>query len=421
MRRLRYLGVGIAAGAIGALVWILARPAAVAPGVPEGPRVGGTRLFENVLSHVRSFGVDSMDDQALYRLAAGGIIDELDDPYAMLILPGQRVSTSDEATAPQGVFLDRQDGLVVVVATVPGSAGAAAGVRSGDRLVAIDSVPIDASRLDRAERLLAGAPGTRVTMRLRREGTRNAFPVELIRAPEQLGPAVETSVLRGGVARVVIRRFPAGVADSVRVGVAALRAAGARSLVLDLRQAVGGALADGVALADLFLDRGRKIASSLGRPAAASISYSDSTASPFDSIPVAVLVDAGTAGAAEVVAGALQDNDRAALLGAITFGRGVTQRVFELSGGASLRLTTALWMTPSGRQIQRPPRPADGDSVPRPKLKSEGGRTVLGGGGIVPDRLVTEDGPADLTLAEAQALLLKAGTTREILALVSEH
>jgi carboxyl-terminal processing protease len=191
--------------------------------------------------------------------------------------------------------------------------------------------------------------------------------------------------------------------------------------VLDLRGAVGGGLSDGVALADLFLDGGRTIAMSRGRTASGSTSFSDSTASPFDSIPVAVLVNAGTAGAAEVVAGALQDNDRAAVLGAISFGRGVTQSTFALGGGASLRLTTALWITPSGRQIQRPPRSADGDSLPRPKIKSQGGRTLLAGGGIVPDRLVADTGAVDLILAEAQSLLRKAATTRAVLALVTNH
>lgn len=420
MRARGYLGLGFVAGCLGALAWSLARPAAVPTTVPEGPRVAGTRLFENVLSHVRSFGVDSIGDQELYRIAAAGVLQELDDPYAVLLMPGQRMARDDEP-APQGVFLDRQDGLVVVVATATGSAGESAGVRSGDRLVLVDSMPIDATRLDRARRRLEGAPGTRVTIRVRRAGIRASLPLTILRAEVPQSPAVESVALPGGVGRVRIRRFIPGLSDSVRAGIEGLRRGGARSLVLDLRRAVGGALTDGVALADLFLDRGQKIAVSRGRPENASASFTDSTASPVDSIPLAVLVDEGTAGAAEVVAGALQDNDRAAVLGAITFGRGVTQSTFALGGGASLRLTTALWMTPSGRQIQRPPHEVDGDSVSRPKLKSQGGRTLLGGGGIVPDRLVAESGSGDQALALAQSLLQKATTTRAILALVRDR
>ena len=124
---------------------------------------------------------------------------------------------------------------------------------------------------------------------------------------------------------------------------------------------------------------------------------------------MAILVDRGTAGAGEVAAGALQDHDRAAVLGDTTFGLGVTQSSFPLGDGASLRLTTALWMTPSGRQIQRPPQ-ASADSTARPKLKSDGGRLILGGGGIVPDRAVRDTGSADQVLAAARlGPLLRAG------------
>jgi carboxyl-terminal processing protease len=131
---------------------------------------------------------------------------------------------------------------------------------------------------------------------------------------------------------------------------------------------------------------------------------------------MAILVDGGTAGAAEVTAGALQDHDRAAVLGAITFGRGVTQSLFPLGDGASLRLTTALWMTPSGRQIQRPPGNA-ADSTPRPKVKSDAGRTLIGGGGIVPDRAVLDTGSIDQALAAARGILLRARNARAVLGL----
>ena len=415
------MALGLVAGALGALAWVGIRSAPLRQGRSEGPPVVGTRLFENVLAYVRAHGVDSTPDQELYRLAAAGVIEELDDPYAALILPGQRVMSDPEEPAPQGLFLDRRDGLLVVVATATGSAAETAGIQGGDILLELDSIPLDATRLDRARRLLDGAPGTRITARVRRDGRGTPLQLEVARAEVPQTPAIEWSTRSGGIGQLKVRRFPMGVSDSIRAGVAALREAGARSLVLDLRGAVGGSLADGVAVADLFLDRGRTLAVSRGRPAAASTSFSDSTASPFDSIPVAVLVDRGTAGAAEVVAGALQDNDRAAVLGSITFGRGVTQSTFALGGGVTLRLTTALWITPSGRQIQRPPTPADRDSVPRPRLKSKGGRVLLGGGGIVPDRLLLNSGSHDDLLAEAQRILRKAGTTREVLALVANR
>ena len=417
MRARWFLMIGIAAGGLGAVAWILARNRPATPAAASS--VVGTELFRAVFSHVRSFAVDSLGDQELYRRAAAGVIDELDDPYAVLLLPGREPPPPDDAPAPQGLFLDRRDGLIVVVATVPGSPGDLAGVKSGDLLLGIDTIPVDGNRLDQATRLLDGPVGSKATLRVRRPGTRALRPFEMVRGRMPRAGAVDTVSLPGGVGRLKVRAFPRDIADSVRLGVEALRSSGARSLVLDLRGAVGGDLAQGVAMADLFLDAGATIALSRSRRPVDSVSYRDATASPFDSLPIAVLVDAGTAGAAEVVAGALQDHDRAAVLGAITFGRGVTRSTFPLGSGTSLRLTTALWFTPRGRQIQRPPRPADGDSVPRPGLKSDGGRPLFGGGGIVPDRVVSSAGAGDSLLALARNILVRGGSTRAVLALVA--
>ncbi len=417
MRRRWFLALGITAGALGALGWLLSR-SRLAPAAPP-PAVVGTELFQTVFSHVRSFAVDSLGDQELYRRAAAGVIDELDDPYAVLVLPGREPPPPDDAPAPQGLFLDRRDGFVVVVATVPGSPADLAGVKNGDLLLGVDTIPVDENRLDQAARLLDGPAGSTATLRLRRPGVRALQTIDLVRGRVIRAGAVEAASLPGGVGHLALHAFPRGIADSVRLGVDKLRGAGSRFLVLDLRGAVGGDLAQGVAIADLFLDPGTTIARSLGRTAADSVSLRDSTASPFDSLPIAVLVDAGTAGAAEVVAGALQDHDRAAVLGTTTFGRGVTQSTYPLGNGASLRLTTALWITPQGREIQRPPRSADGDSVSRPRLKSDGGRALLGGGGIVPDRTIPPGAPGDSALTLARSILIRGGTTRALLALVT--
>src|SRR5439155_6641047 len=328
---------------------------------------------------------------------------------------GRHDPLTEDAPAPGGLFLDRRDGLIVVVSIVPGSPADSSGVRSGDRLIGVDSTLVDVSRLDLALKLLGGPPGTRVALRVRRSGVRGPVVLGMVRGPVSWSEAVAAEP-EGGVVRIRVRRFVPGLADSVRRRLEAARGAGVRGIALDLRGVVGGDLPDGVALADLFLDPGQRLATSRGRHASASFALRDSTASPYDSIPLAVLVDRGTAGAAEATAGALQDHDRAAVLGTATFGRGVTSNSFPLGGGASPRLTTALWMTPSGRQIQRPPPRADGDSVPRPRFKTDGGRLVLGGGGIIPDRVIADSGGVDQVLAEARCLLIRAGTARRALA-----
>jgi carboxyl-terminal processing protease len=382
-------------------------------------RIVGTRLFESVFSHVRSYAVDSLDDQELYRRAAAGVIDELDDPYAELLLPGGPGARSENAPAPLGLFLDRRDGAIIVVATVPGSPAESAGVRSGDRLVGVDSVPLDATRLDLALRRLDGPADSRVLLRVRRTGTAETLALAAVRRPVVLGQPIALEMLSGGIARVRVRRFVPGLADTIERRLDGLRGKGLHGIALDLRGVVGGLLADGVALADLFLGPGQRLATSRSRDPRLSRAFRDSTVSPFDSLPLAVLVNGGTAGAAEAAAGALQDHDRGAVLGSMTFGRGVTMQTYPLGQGAAIRLTTALWVTPSGREIQRAPLRSDGDSVPRPRRKTDAGRTVLGGGGIIPDREVADTGTSDLVLAEARSLLIRAGTTRGVMALLA--
>jgi carboxyl-terminal processing protease len=415
-----FLAIGIAIGALVAVVRLLVSPPerAVAGAGGEAPPVVGTALFEGVFDHVRTFAVDSLDAEELYRRAAAGVIEELDDPYAVLILPGQPAASLD-SVSPQGIFLDRRNGVAVVVATVPGSPAAAAGVLAGDQLLAVDSIPIDVTHLARGARLLAGEPGTRATLRIRRPGTRGIVSLDVTRGPEpEIAPVVAT-LLPGQIGLVTLQRFVPAAADSIRAAVEGLRRQGARSLVLDLRGTVGGAIGQGAAVADLFLGPRTTLAMNRGRPGAVSDTLTDTSVSPFDSIPMAVLVDGGTAGAGEVIAGALQDHDRAAVLGDTTFGRGVTQSTYQLSEGVSLRLTTALWLTPSGRQIQRPPNPPS-DSAPPPKMKSDAGRPLSGGGGIVPDRVVADSGPNDPVLAAARRILLRAGSARAVLGLVAE-
>jgi carboxyl-terminal processing protease len=419
MRARWFLIIGVVIGALLAVGRMLVKPGTGNTPAAEAPMVAGTRLFEGVFSHVRSFAVDSFDAQELYRRAAAGVIDELDDPYAVLVLRGQQFASPDSAS-PQGVYLDRKDGTAVVVATVPGSPADSAGVENGDVLLAVDSIPVDPSHLERGMRLLDGEPGTRATLRLRRPGTRGIISLDVVRGRGRELPALTATLLPGQVGVVQLRRFFPGAAENVRVAVEGLRRQGARSLVLDIRGAVGGALEQGASLADLFLGPRTILAVSRGRPGSPSMTLTDSSASVFDSLPMAVLVNEGTAGAGEVAAGALQDHDRAAVIGETTFGRGVTQSTFPLGDGASLRLTTALWLTPSGRQIQRPPQAA-ADSTARPMLKSDGGRPLPGGGGIVPDRAVPDTGTTDQALAAARRLLMRAGSAKAVLGLLSER
>src|ERR1019366_8144487 len=185
----------------------------------------------------------------------------------------------------------------------------------------------------------------------------------------------------------------ASFTDSTGLEVAAtvdsLVHAGATSLIVDLRNNPGGLLAQGVAVAELFLDPGQKVVSTRGRVTTANASYQATLPQRWPNLPIIVLVNAGTASAAEIVAGALQDHDRAIVIGRPTYGKGSAQAVIGLLNGAALKITDALWYTPAGRSIDRAHPAHSRSSVPvdtaRPRYKTDKGRVVVGGGGIVPD------------------------------------
>jgi carboxyl-terminal processing protease len=183
---------------------------------------------------------------------------------------------------------------------------------------------------------------------------------------------------------------------------------GATSLTLDLRSNPGGLLDQGVAVADLFIDRGERIASTAGRVKTDNVVFTDSSAQRWPKLDMAVLVDNRSASAAEVVAGALQDHDRAVVMGMTTYGKGSVQSVFPVTAGGALRLTTARWLTPLGRYISSPPPTAEEQQLdsepPRPKYHTKAGRTVLGGGGITPDVTIGDTTAPAENLALMRAL-----------------
>jgi carboxyl-terminal processing protease len=400
--------VGSLAGA--GLLLMQSRPAGGEPAP-----VPGNRLFQSVVEFIRSQSVDSITDEELYRLAASGVVTELDDPYAILSLPGQPRSHFEDRDTPLGLYLERRDGAVVLIAAVPDSPADRAGVRSGDVLLGVGSTPVEPQNLELALELLEGPAGSMATLRLQRPGV-GPLSLNVEREPVAAGPAISGSMLSAGVGVVRISRVPRGAADSVATAVDGLRESGMQSLVLDVRRAVGGQLADAVAIADLFLDSGTVILSTRGRTASDARQLIDSSPARFPDLPLVVLIDQGTAGAAEAVAGALQDHDRAAVLGSRSFGRGVTQRDFPLGSGASVRLTTAFWYTPNGRQIQLAEQNGAADSVPPPSVKSVAGRTLVGGGGIPPHQEVEAEPGADRPLDAARALLARARSPSGVLA-----
>jgi carboxyl-terminal processing protease len=354
------------------------------------------QLFDEVLQHLRNDYVDPLPDSLLYRRAAAGVIEELHDPHSVFLDP-KRLTRLDESTsghyAGVGLQMDARDSGITVIGALPGTPAERAGILTGDRIVEIEGRPTHGLTQEEALRALRGAPGSTVHLMVERPGVPARVPFTLTRAEIAVSPVQNALLVGDRVGYVDLTVFSTSAAADLAHAIDSLRTAGARSLVLDLRGDPGGLLDQGVGVADLFLDAGQKIVTTRGRTADENHSYADGAPQRFAGMPLVVLTDSGTASASEIVAGALQDHDRALVVGTATYGKGSAQRVFRLADGA-VKLTTALWYTPSGRSINRP-RASGGeeegddgvrpDSAPRPRFRTDGGRTVLGGGGIVPD------------------------------------
>jgi len=376
--------------------------------------VNGVRLFDDVAAHVRSDYVDSVSQRRLYGMAVQGVLTELDDPYDAYLTPSRLARLTARTSgsyAGIGLQVDLRDGSLVVVNPLPGSPGEAAGIMTGDRIVQIDGKSVSGWAPDEVQHLLRGAPGSPVTVTIEHPGSVTPVQIHMTRAEIHQSAVRHAALVAPGVGYIAIGMFSDSTARELSHATDSLVHAGATSLVLDLRSNPGGLLRQGVGVADLFLDRGAVVARTEGRTAQDDRTFTDSTGQRWPALRLAALVDDKTASAAEIVAGALQDHDRAVIVGQATFGKGSVQRVFPVTGGGAVRLTTARWYTPSGRSITRiiAPDAADAtDTAPTPRFRTSGGRVVLGGGGITPD-LSTGD-----TLAPAANVAFMRALGRQV-------
>jgi carboxyl-terminal processing protease len=355
------------------------------------------RLFDQVVERVSRNFVDSLSGDAIFDRAMVGMLSELGDPHTVYLAPERLRRLAESTTGVYtglGVRVDSRDGWPMVIAPLPGSPSERAGLLAGDRIVEIDGRSTRSFTEEETREALRGATGTRVVLTVERPRSARRREIPITRGEIHRAAVRRLALLNNHVGYVDVKAF----SDSTEVEVAraldSLSRVGMTSLVLDLRGNPGGLLTQGVAVSDLFLDPGKVIVAMRGRTPETTRTYRDSLAQRWPSLPIAVLVDHGSASASEIVAGALQDHDRAVVLGQSTFGKGSAQAVFQTPAGGGLKLTTARWYTPLGRSIERVEQEVRGgtdEDVPRP-FTTAGGRAVLGGGGIVPDLVVGDTG-----------------------------
>lgn len=309
------------------------------------------RTFTRVLSAIQREYVREVDPRELIYGAIQGMVSKL-DPHSAFLTPDQYREMQVETRGRFGgigIEITVRNGVITVVAPIEDTPAARAGIKAGDRIVRIEGKPTRNMSLMEAVKLMRGKPGTPVTISIMREGWKEPRDFRIVRA------VIHVKSVRyrrlGDYGYVRIAQFQEGTAREFREALRKLQAEGRiKGLVLDLRNDPGGLLEEAVKVADEFLDKGL-IVYTQGRTPEQRREYRahPNGAPPW---PLVVLVNAGTASGAEIVAGALQDHGRALLVGTKTFGKGSVQTLIPLEGGAGLRLTTAMYYTPKGRCIQ---------------------------------------------------------------------
>ncbi len=297
-----------------------------------------------------------------------------------------------------GILISRRDGRVVVIAPIEGSPAWRAGLQSGDVIQAIDGEPAEGLTMDEAVERIKGPEGTEVTLEIARPGLDEPLTFTIARAEIPQETVRYAYLLKPEVGYVRLTDFSQSSAEEMAAALARLRQQGMERLVLDLRNNGGGLFKAAVEIADQFLPAGARIVDVRGRLPSNNRHFDAGDDHPELALPLVVLVNAGTASAAEILAGALQDHDVGLVVGTPTWGKGLVQTVYNLSYGAGLALTTARYYTPSGRLIQRDygsffdyyahegPEPGAGPGGEAgATYATDLGRPVYGGGGITPD------------------------------------
>ena len=391
----------------------------------EPPVRANALLFEQVMSLIRNQYVDTLAGTSIYEKAAKGLVRELNDPYSELQSP-KASEDFNRSTGGRyggtGMLIGEQSaGVFVVDRVFPNTPAEDAGVREGDRIVSVDSTLTATLALSKVSDLLRGVVGTKVSVVYARPGVAEPIKLHFTRRLIHIPAVAYTSMFGDHVGYIPLQTFNENAAEEVQKAVDQLSKQGAKGIVLDMRDNGGGIVEQALETSSLFLREGQEIASVRSRSQPIEVLRSTGR-HRADTIPLVVLLDGGSASATEIVAGALQDHDRALVLGTTSFGKGLVQSVYKLEGGYQLKMTTGKWFTPSGRSIHRERKLlADGqfvevhpDSVKddgrRPTFKSDIGRTVYGGGGIRPDIVV----PDDTLATEERAFLLAVSPKRQV-------
>lgn len=313
------------------------------------------RLFSEVLGIIRQNYVEPVTDAELLKNAIRGMLGGLDPHSAYL--EGEEFQELKEGTSGEfgglGIEVGMEDGFVKVISPIDDTPAQRAGIRTGDLIIRIDDTAVKGLSLSEAVKMMRGKPGTDITLTVVREGEQRPLEITITRAIIKVN-SVRSRTLAPGYGYLRVSQFQTNTGRKLREAVTKLKQASGgnlKGLVLDLRNNPGGLLTAAVSVSDAFISQGL-IVYTEGRAPDAEQKFSATSGDVLPGVPIVVLVNAGSASASEIVAGALQDNGRAIIMGEKTFGKGSVQTILPIREDAALKLTTARYYTPKGRSIQ---------------------------------------------------------------------
>jgi carboxyl-terminal processing protease len=381
-----------------------ARPARPAGNRPLPDAAGLERelgRFLGVLHLVESNAADPVEEEdALYNGAIPGMLRGL-DPHSIFFNKDQFEQLQQMQRSVSkgfGSVVSVMPGRAIILQTQPGSPSQRAGLLAGDEILGVNDYALSQLDLEQLIQLLGASRQHPARLAVRRQGTAGLLMFTMIPAEMQAASVDRIYPLGDGVGYVRVTSFEPHTGEQLMDAIEQLGGKKLKVLVLDLRENPGGVVDAGFAAASFFLKPGMNLLTARGRSTDAQKVDVPAPFEPHYDCKLAVLVNSKTASAAEIVAGALQDHDRAVIVGEPTYGKGLVQRVFPLRDATGLALTIAFYYTPSGRSLQKPLRGSELEqatrAIVRPSFRTDAGRTVLGGGGIEPDVLADPETPS---------------------------
>ncbi len=324
------------------------------PASPEPLPLEELRKFSDVFNKIKQDYVEEIDDVTLLNYAIRGMLSGL-DPHSAYLEPSAFTDLQENTSGTfggLGIEVGMENGFVKVIAPIDDTPAQKGGIQAGDLIIQLDDTPVKGMSLNQAVETMRGEVGTKITLKIVRVGEREPFEVELTRDVIQV-KSVKTVSLDDLYGYIRITQFQAQTGDDFAEGLIELRekTKSLNGIIIDLRNNPGGVLQAAVEVADQLLEEGM-IVYTEGRSSVSELEFKATPGDDLNGLPIIVLIDGGSASASEILAGALQDHDRAVIMGTQSFGKGSVQNVLALNSDYGLKLTTARYYTPSGRSIQ---------------------------------------------------------------------